>query len=126
MNCYGIGLTRLLGTIAEIYHDDHGLVWPDRVAPFRAHLLTLPAKDSALDYQITVTAQKNLLRFTKKRKITVLYDDRPGISAGEKFNDADLLGMPYRIVLSGKTLANNCAEIKRRDAQDIALIKLTK
>jgi prolyl-tRNA synthetase len=123
MNCYGIGLTRMMGTAAEIHRDDHGIVWPDAIAPFRVHLVALAAKDPETNARIAMSGDK-IYSDLQKNKIEVLYDDRQGMSAGEKFNDADLLGMPVRIVISAKTLANDSVEIKRRDSKDASLIKM--
>jgi len=123
MNCYGIGLTRMMGTIAEIRHDDKGIVWPDAVAPFRVHLLALAAKDTEVNEKI-VQVSRNIYSDLQKRGIEVIYDDRQAMSDGEKFNDADLLGMPFRVVVSQRTLAQNCVEIKRRDSKDATLVKM--
>lgn len=117
MGCYGIGLGRLMGTIVEVHHDEKGIVWPETVAPFRAHLLSLKQNEKA--EEVYARLQKN--------NIEVLYDDRE-VGAGEKFADADLLGMPYRIVVSEKSLAAGGAEVKKRDEREgriIALEELT-
>ncbi len=115
MGCYGIGLGRLMGTIAEIFHDDKGLIWPKTVAPFSVHLISLNGaeKDSEKIYD-------NL----QKQGTEVLYDDRKDKSAGEKFAEADLIGMPLRIVISERTLAENSVELKKRDEEKIKLIKI--
>ena len=123
MNCYGIGLTRMMGTIAEIRNDDKGIVWPDAVAPFKIHLLALASKDSETNVKIDQDCRE-IYSNLQKRGNQVIYDDRQGMSAGEKFNDADLMGMPWRIVISQKTLANGCVEIKRRDSKDATLVKM--
>lgn len=115
MGCYGIGLGRLMGTIVEIHHDDKGIVWPEEVAPFRVQLISLPGaeKEGEKLYQDMV-----------ERKIEVLYDDRKDRSAGEKFAEADLLGLPLRVVVSERTLQKNCAELKKRKGQKTELVKL--
>lgn len=123
MNCYGIGLTRLIGTVAEIHHDDHGIIWPDEIAPFRVHLIALSAKDSQVNAKIAAACDRIYLDLQKK-KVEVIYDDRPALSAGEKFNDADLLGIPFRVVVSAKTLEKESVEVKRRDSKDASLIKM--
>ncbi|MEA3450192.1 MAG: aminoacyl--tRNA ligase-related protein [Patescibacteria group bacterium] len=113
MGCYGIGLQRLMGTIAEINNDEKGIIWPENIAPFKVHLLSLNQnKKSAKIY-------KNLI----KAGIEVLYDDREA-SAGEKFVDSDLIGIPYRLLVSAKTLKENSVEIKKRDSDEVELIKL--
>lgn len=95
MGCYGIGPGRLMGTIVELLSDEKGIVWPREVAPFKVHLLNL-----SRDEHVT-TAADNLYAELQNRGIEVLYDDR-NQRAGEKFADADLLGMPLRVVLSDK------------------------
>lgn len=112
MGCYGIGLTRLLGTIVEIYHDDKGMIWPETVAPYRAHLLNLN-KDS-----VQADAAYSSLQAVG---ITVLYDDR-SVSAGVKLGDADLLGLPYRVVISQKT--GSSVEVKPRSQTDSTMMPL--
>ncbi len=108
MGSYGIGPGRVMGTIAEIRSDDRGLVWPEAVAPFAIHLVALfdesgKVKKAADDMYDTLT----------KQGIEVLYDDRD-CSAGEKFSDSDLIGIPKRYVISAKTLENNSIEVKDR------------
>lgn len=123
MNCYGIGLTRLLGTAAEILHDDAGLIWPKAIAPFEVHLIGLETKNEEENRKIGQACQK-IYRDLQKQGIGVLYDDRQGKSAGEKLKDADLLGMPYRLVASQKTLAQSRIELKKRAEKDVQLIDL--
>lgn len=110
MGCYGIGLTRLLGAIAEINHDEKGLIWPESVAPFKVHLIEI--RESA----------KEIYKDLQKAGIEVLYDDRDDATAGEKFADADLLGIPYRIVVSEKTIAQGKIELKNRETGEIKMI----
>ncbi len=105
MGCYGIGISRLMGAIAEIHHDEKGLVWPESVAPFPAHVIALPGGEDAAD---------GLYRALLDAGIEVLYDERGVASAGEKFADADLIGIPLRIVASAKTAAAGGFEMKRR------------
>jgi prolyl-tRNA synthetase len=112
MGCYGMGLTRLLGTIVEIYHDDKGIVWPSAVAPFQAHLLNL-SKDSVQADQAYQALQQ--------AGISVLYDDR-SVSAGNKLADADLLGLPDRLVIGQKTAGQ--VEYKARSAAEATLMPL--
>lgn len=122
MGCYGIGLSRLMGAIVEVYHDNNGIIWPEEVAPFQVHLISLVGtkKESEKLY-------RDLLKQKRKGErggIEVLYDDRDDKSAGEKFVEADLIGIPLRIVVSGHTLQKNCVEIKRRNEQKTKLIKI--
>ncbi len=117
MGCYGIGLQRLIGTLAEVFSDEKGLVWPKSVAPFQACLISLGVEK---DEKVNKTTE-SLYEDLTKAGIEILYDDR-AVSPGEKFSDADLIGLPMRIVVSPKTLANNSIEIKARTEKDSALI----
>ncbi|MFA7319122.1 MAG: His/Gly/Thr/Pro-type tRNA ligase C-terminal domain-containing protein, partial [Parcubacteria group bacterium] len=113
MGCYGIGITRLVGIIVEKYHDDRGIIWPESVAPFKVHLISLGKDEEAGKvYQDLI-----------KNNIEVLFDDRD-VSAGAKFTDSDLIGIPWRIVLSEKSLAAGGVEIKKRNEKDSRIIKI--
>jgi len=116
--CFGIGLQRLIGTIVEVNHDEKGMVWPESVAPFKVHLIELSGKGK----EIKKEAEK-LYENLINNNIDVLYDDRD-VTGGEKFADADLIGCPYRILLSEKTLSKNSVEIKRRDNDKIDIIEI--
>jgi prolyl-tRNA synthetase len=108
MGCYGIGVTRTLQAVIEQSHDDNGIVWPVAVAPFKVALLVLNAQHAA-----SVAVADDLEKALDAAGVTVLYDDRderPGV----KFKDADLLGLPLRVVVSERSLAQNQVEIKRR------------
>ncbi|OHA58686.1 MAG: prolyl-tRNA synthetase [Candidatus Vogelbacteria bacterium RIFOXYD1_FULL_44_32] len=107
MGCYGLGPSRLMGTIVEIYADDGGLVWPLAIAPFQIHLVALGNTPAV------ITGADNLYEDLTKQGVEVLYDDR-GLSAGEKLADADLLGLPYRVIVSDKTIASGQFEVKNR------------
>ncbi len=113
MGCYGIGLNRLMGTLAETSHDEKGLVWPSSVAPFQIHLIALSG----------VEAQTDKL-YDELSGIEVLYDDREEVRAGEKFAEADLLGIPWRLVVSDKALAQESVEVKERKSGRVELLKL--
>ena len=116
MGCYGIGLGRLMGVIVEIYADEQGLVWPKEVAPFKAHLLCLGGD------QERVMADKLYKELLAKNQ-EVLYDARD-VSSGEKFADADLIGLPLRVILSEKTLSQDNVEIKERLSEKGELVKI--
>ena len=109
MGCYGIGLSRLIGTIVEALADDKGIIWPETVAPFKVHLLVLGESETVLK-EATKVYEK-----LQKANIEVLFDDRLEMSAGEKFADADLLGMPYRIVVSERSMKEGGVELKKRN-----------
>lgn len=117
MGCYGIGTSRILGVLAEVFHDDAGLVWPEAIAPFQVHLLSLGNDPSVL------AAAKNLYNKLQETGIDVLLDDRDA-SAGEKFADADLIGIPHRLVVSARTLKENGVEWKQRTAKETQMIPM--
>lgn len=119
MGCYGIGPSRILGTIVEVCHDDRGIIWPEEIAPFKVHLIRLKSKEKEVN-----EAADNVYNKLLDNNIEVLYDDRDEIGAGEKFADSDLIGCPYRIVISEKTLKENSAELKKRSSDNIELIAL--
>lgn len=114
MGCYGIGISRVMGVIAEKFADEKGLVWPEAVAPFRAQLIGIgDAGANAAE------------EFYAKHENEILFDDR-NIRPGEKFADAELMGMPYRIVISDKTLAENAAEVTKRSTGESQMIAIDK
>jgi len=121
MGCYGIGAGRLLATIAETHADSAGLVWPEAVAPFRAHIVALGSRDGAEERNIFSAAEKLYARLTRN-KISALFDDRPDKSAGEKFADSDLVGIPTRVVISPKTMKKNSIEVKRRNQKEARIM----
>ena len=112
MGCYGIGVSRLMGVIAEKFADDKGLVWPESVAPFKYYLVGIGDK-----------GVKAAEKFYKEHGGETLFDDRD-LRPGEKFNDAELIGIPYRIVISDKTLAEDSAELTHRKTGETKLVKL--
>jgi len=113
MGSYGIGPARTMGTIAEVYADEKGLVWPEQVAPFLVHLIALPGVEAKAD---------GLYDTLQKQGIEVLYDDRQHVQPGAKFADADLIGIPYRAVVSEQTVKQNSVEVKKRLEQNPQLI----
>lgn len=115
MGCYGIGIGRLMGTVVEVHHDDKGMIWPEAVAPFKIHLLSLGEDEEA----------GKIYRSLAEKGVEVLYDDRD-TSAGEKFSDADLIGLPYRIVVSKKSLAAGGVEVKRRSESEGKIVNAGK
>lgn len=113
MGCYGIGISRLMGVIVEKCHDERGIIWPEAVAPFSVHLVALHGVDG-----------ESLYAALQNAGIQVLFDDRDA-SPGEKFADADLIGIPWRIVISPKVGEGN-AEVKRRDTKEAQVIPVSK
>ena len=113
MGCYGIGVSRVMGVIAEKFADDKGLVWPETVAPFKYHLIG-----------IGEAGIKEADKFYTGREDEILYDDRDK-RPGEKFSDAELMGMPLRIVISDKTLESDSAELTDRRTGKTWTVTLT-
>jgi prolyl-tRNA synthetase len=113
MGCYGIGLGRLMASMVEANHDEQGIIWPQTVSPFDVHLIDL-AKDKK-------QAEK-VYEELEKKNVEVLYDDRDDVSAGVKFADADLIGIPFRLVVSEKT--GEKIEYKERNSQKTELLSL--
>lgn len=111
MGCYGIGLGRLMGTVVETLSDDKGIIWPESIAPFSVHLLVLGEGE-----KISTEAEK-VYDSLLKNNVEVLFDDRTEMSAGEKFTDADLLGMPYRAVVSARSIKEGGIELKKRSEE---------
>jgi len=118
MGCYGIGLSRLLGTIVEVTSDDKGMIWPESIAPFKVHLLVLGENEAVR------TEAEKIYESLQKNNIEVLFDDRVEISAGEKFADADLLGIPYRVVISERSMKENGVEMKKRNEEKGKIVSL--
>lgn len=115
MGSYGIGVTRVMGVIAEKLSDDRGLVWPENIAPFKVYLAPLGLSDD-----VRVAADELYDQLTAAG-VTVLYDDRDE-RPGAKFADADLLGIPTRVVISEKTVAANQYEVKARTSADTEML----
>ncbi len=116
MGCYGIGPSRLLGAIVEANHDENGIIWNESVAPYDIHLISL-----ATNSEEERTAN-DIYEILMKKGHAVLFDDREGIRAGEKFTDSDLIGIPKRVVVSAKTIAENMVEVKVRKSGQIEKI----
>ena len=118
MGSYGIGLGRLMGTVVEVLADDKGIIWPESIAPFQIHLLSLGDDENVLEEANKV--YENLM----KANVEVLFDDRKDLSAGEKFADADLLGMPYRAVVSLRSIKEGGIELKKRTEEKGQIISI--
>lgn len=115
MGCYGIGISRLVGLLAEHFADERGLAWPRSVAPFEVYLIRIGDEP-----KIIKKSDEIYTRLTTSG-ISVIYDDRDE-RPGEKFADADLLGIPHRLVVSEKTLAQDSVELKKRTSPETQLI----
>ena len=107
--CYGIGTTRLIGSIVESNHDGKGIIWPKEVSPFEIHLIGLNLDDDETGKVAEETYEKLM-----RSGVTVLYDDRKEVSAGIKFNDADLIGIPQQLIISKKLVTDRKVEFKSR------------
>jgi len=118
MGCYGIGLDRLLAAAIEVNHDDKGIIWPIAIAPYHIYLCSLRPENP----EVAAAAEK-LYNDLEAQGFEVLFDDR-NESPGVKFNDADLLGIPFRVTVSPRTLEKNSAEIKKRSEKESQLVPL--
>ena len=123
MGSYGIGPGRLMGTIAELLSDDRGLVWPKNIAPYSVHIVSLESKDETIAARIK-TVSEGLYTDLIQSGIEVIWDDREGVSPGARFGESDLLGIPLRIVISEKTLAEDSVEWKKRANKEMQLVKI--
>jgi prolyl-tRNA synthetase len=116
---YGIGITRVMGVIVEKFADDKGLVWPENIAPFTVYIAQLGADEDV------VNACQELYNDLIVNGVEVLWDDRDA-RPGEKFADADLYGIPYRVVVSKKTIASGSYELKHRTSDDVKMVSKEK
>jgi len=114
MGCYGLGVTRVMAAIVETSSDKNGIIWPASVAPFKIHLIELGGQKEE--------AEKIYLSL-RKAGIEVLFDDRENVSPGEKFADSDLIGIPFRAVVSKKTVKAEKIELKKRAEIKTNLVK---
>lgn len=113
MGCYGIGISRVMGVLVEKMHDEKGIIWPESIAPYKVYLISIGKDDEAT----------KLYKEFMSRNIAVLLDDRSDKSPGEKFADCDLLGIPYRVVLSGKLDAGK-VELKKRNEKEVSVVSV--
>ena len=110
MGCYGIGVGRMAASICEAHHDEYGPIWPISIAPWEVHICCLRADDEE-----TKAVADTLYKKLQDAGIEVIYDDRTGVRPGAMFSDADLLGVPVRVVVSPRNLKENSVEITTRD-----------
>ena len=118
MGCYGMGVGRLLACVIEANHDERGIIWPMTVAPYHVYLIVLGTSQAVRE------AAESLYEAMQRQGTEVLYDDRDE-SAGVKFNDADLLGMPIRVTVSERSLKQGGAELKLRRAENSEIVPLS-
>lgn len=117
MGCYGVGISRVMGVIVEKFHDERGIIWPESVAPYQVHLVGLDLENKEIKDK-----SESTYKLLQAEGIEILYDDRIGISAGEKFADADLIGVPFRVVISKKT--GDQLEVKKRNEKVTEFMQL--
>jgi len=117
MGCYGIGPSRIMGIIVEKFHDEKGIIWPDSVSPFQVHLIGLDLKDESIK-----SKAYKVYKVLEGNGIEVLFDDRIETSAGAKFGDADLIGIPVRLVVSKRT--GDKIEFKKRSESGEKLLDI--
>jgi len=118
MGCYGLGPSRVMGALVEVFNDENGIIWPKQVAPYQVHIVSLGKEEPV------IAAADKLYEDLTKAGIEVLYDDRI-TGAGAKLADADLIGIPVRLVVSNRTLEVDSVEWKERDQKDAENVKLT-
>ena len=119
MGSYGIGISRLMGTVVEVLSDDNGIVWPEEIAPFTVHIVELQSDDKEVE-NVANTLYSDLIH----SDIDVLYDDRRDLFVGEKLKDADLIGIPYRVVVSSRSLADGGIEVKKRNDKKSSIVSI--
>jgi prolyl-tRNA synthetase len=119
MGCYGMGVGRVFAGMIEANHDERGIIWPRSSAPYDVHLVGL-----GFDKPGVRESAEQVYQQLADAGLEVLYDDREEGSAGVKFNDADLLGMPVRVTVSPRSIENGGAEIKRRTEKDAVIVPL--
>ncbi len=117
LGSYGIGITRLVGVLAEVFSDEKGLNWPASVAPFRVHLLSLGTSEALQELS------EEIYKTLTAEGVEVLYDDRD-LRAGEKFADADLIGIPTRVVIGERGVESKMLEVKDRNSEDVRMLTL--
>jgi prolyl-tRNA synthetase len=117
MGSYGIGVGRLMAAIVEQHHDENGIIWPASVAPFDLHLVSLAKKS---DDEVGQQAEA-LYRQLQAAGLELLFDDRRE-SPGVKFADADLIGIPWRVTVSARSLQNGGVEVKRRSEAEREIV----
>ncbi|MFA5933512.1 MAG: aminoacyl--tRNA ligase-related protein [Microgenomates group bacterium] len=118
VGCYGLGISRVMGTIVEVFHDEKGIIWPESVAPYKVHLIGLDLEDE----KIMGEAEK-VYKQLQVEGIEVLFDNRIDVSAGQKFAECDLIGIPIRAIISKKTESK--LEIKKRNEKTTEFMSLS-
>ena len=118
MGCYGIGSSRLIGAIVETFHDRYGIIWPYQVSPFHIHLISLCQKSEEW------AQVESIFEKLQNASLEILYDDRIDVSAGIRFGESDLIGIPLKLIVSPKTLAQNSIELKHRKTGETQVVRI--
>jgi len=119
MASYGIGIGRLMSAIVEMHNDAKGILWPKEVAPFLIHIIPVEIGDKKVE-----AMAKKIYQNGQEKTKRVIYDDRRSVSVGEKFAESDLLGIPFKVIVSKKTLEKDSVEIEERSGKKSRLIKI--
>lgn len=117
--CFGLGISRVMGAVVEVFHDDKGIIWPESIAPYQVHLVGLDLEDL-----LVKDKAEEVYKLLLAEGVNVLFDDRIDVSAGAKFADSDLIGIPYRVVISKKT--GDKLEIKKRSEKETKFVSFEK
>jgi prolyl-tRNA synthetase len=117
MGCYGIGISRTMGVLVEKFNDEKGIIWPESVAPFKLHLCSLNTNDEQV-----IKRCEEVYSALINANVEVLYDDRSDVGAGQKLAEADMIGCPYRAIISAKT--GEKIELKKRSENTSSLMSL--
>ena len=110
--CYGLGISRTMGALVEVFNDERGIIWPESVAPYQVHLVGLD-----MEVESVKREAERVYKFLQADGVEVLFDDREDVSAGAKFSDADLIGIPIRVIISKKT-QDGKLEVKKRNEKE--------
>ena len=126
LGSYGIGITRLIGVLVEVFGTDNSMIWPESVSPFQIHIVTIAKSNDEIAYKDSEAykVSEDIYKKLKEAGADVLWDDRIGVSAGEKFADADLIGVPMRATISERSLAAGGVELhdRKSDTKEIVPI----
>ena len=110
--CYGLGISRTMGALVEVFNDERGIIWPESVAPYQVHLVGLD-----MEVESVKREAERVYKLLQADGVEVLFDDREDVSAGAKFSDADLIGIPIRVIISKKT-QDGKLEVKKRNEKE--------
>ncbi len=125
MGCYGIGLNRLMGATVEVNHDEKGIIWPEEISPFLVHIVWLKTGKTLKDKK-TFAFGEMVYKKLKDLKIEVLFDDRKNVSNGQKLVESDLIGIPWRLIISQNNLDKKIIELKNRKKNKAEFMSLNK